>query len=114
MYRIARRAYHAHVLDHFSNPRNVGSFPKGTPNVRTAVVGAPACGDVLKIQLKVVDNKVIDSRFKTFGCGSAIAASSLATEWVIGKSVEEALEVKRTYDYLQMLAESAIKTALEA
>lgn len=85
------------VLDHYENPRNVGSFDKKDKNIGTGLVGAPACGDVMKLQIKVDDNgKIIDAKFKTFGCGSAIASSSLATEWVKGKSVDEAGNLKNS------------------
>jgi nitrogen fixation NifU-like protein len=112
-------------LQHYENPRNVGSFKKNEQNVFTGLVGAPACGDVMKIQIKVdpESNTIVDSRFKTFGCGSAIAASSLATEWVIGKTVEEAKQItnKDIAAHLKlppiklhcsMLAEDAIKEAI--
>eukprot|EP01099_Mayorella_cantabrigiensis_P001985 TRINITY_DN1863_c0_g1_i2.p1 TRINITY_DN1863_c0_g1~~TRINITY_DN1863_c0_g1_i2.p1 ORF type:complete len:169 (+),score=44.38 TRINITY_DN1863_c0_g1_i2:27-533(+) len=93
---LLARNYHERVIDHYENPRNVGSFAKNEQNVGTGLVGAPACGDVMKLQIKVDDNgKIIDAKFKTFGCGSAIAASSLATEWVKGKSVDEALQIKK-------------------
>nr|CAD7419639.1 unnamed protein product [Timema poppensis] len=85
------------VLDHYENPRNVGSLDKNDKHVGTGLVGAPACGDVMKLQIRVDDNgKIIDAKFKTFGCGSAIASSSLATEWVKGKTVDEALQLKNT------------------
>lgn len=111
-------------MDHYENPRNVGSLDKNAKNVGTGLVGAPACGDVMKLQIQVDDQgKIIDARFKTFGCGSAIASSSLATEWVKGKSVEEALTIKNTDIakelclppvklHCSMLAEDAIKAAL--
>jgi len=118
-------AYSDKVLDHYHNPRNVGSLDKGDPNVGTGIVGAPECGDVMKLQIKVnPDTGVIeDARFKTFGCGSAIASSSLATEWVKGKTVAEALEIKNTEIveelalppvkiHCSVLAEDAIKAAL--
>jgi len=118
-------AYSEKVLDHYSNPRNVGSLDKNDPTVGTGIVGAPECGDVMKLQLKVnPETQVIeDAKFKTFGCGSAIASSSLATEWVKGKSVEEALELKNTTIveelalppvkiHCSVLAEDAIKAAL--
>jgi len=91
-------AYSEKVVDHYNNPRNVGSMPKEDPNVGTGLVGAPECGDVMKLQMKInPDTKVIEeAKFKTFGCGSAIASSSLATEWVKGKTVEEALAIKNT------------------
>uniref|UniRef100_A0A672T6S8 Iron-sulfur cluster assembly enzyme ISCU n=1 Tax=Sinocyclocheilus grahami TaxID=75366 RepID=A0A672T6S8_SINGR len=85
------------VVDHYENPRNVGSLDKNAKNVGTGLVGAPACGDVMKLQIQVDENgKIVDARFKTFGCGSAIASSSLATEWVKGKSIDEALKIKNT------------------
>uniref|UniRef100_A0A665V3L7 Iron-sulfur cluster assembly enzyme ISCU n=1 Tax=Echeneis naucrates TaxID=173247 RepID=A0A665V3L7_ECHNA len=85
------------VVDHYENPRNVGSLDKNSRNVGTGLVGAPACGDVMKLQIQVDEHgKIVDAKFKTFGCGSAIASSSLATEWVKGKSVDEALKIKNT------------------
>jgi Fe-S cluster assembly scaffold IscU len=117
-------AYSDKVVDHYSNPRNVGSLDKGAPNVGTGIVGAPECGDVMKLQIKVNDEGTIeDAKFKTFGCGSAIASSSLATEWLKGKSVDEAEEIKNTRIveelslppvkiHCSVLAEDAIKTAL--
>ena len=119
-------AYSDKVIDHYSNPRNVGSFPKETPGLGTGLVGAPECGDVMKLQIKVnLDTGVIeDARFKTFGCGSAIASSSLATEWLKGKSVDEALGIKNTdivnelklppvKIHCSVLAEDAIKAAIK-
>ncbi|EPQ09868.1 Iron-sulfur cluster assembly enzyme ISCU, mitochondrial [Myotis brandtii] len=112
------------VVDHYENPRNVGSLDKTSKNVGTGLVGAPACGDVMKLQIQVdEEGKIVDARFKTFGCGSAIASSSLATEWVKGKTVEEALTIKNTDIakelclppvklHCSMLAEDAIKAAL--
>ncbi|MBI3027898.1 MAG: Fe-S cluster assembly scaffold IscU [Candidatus Rokubacteria bacterium] len=118
-------AYSDKVIDHYNNPRNVGSFPKEAPGVGTGLVGAPECGDVMKLQIKVnVDTGLIeDARFKTFGCGSAIASSSLATEWLKGKSVDEAAKIKNTdivnelklppvKIHCSVLAEDAIKAAL--
>ena len=118
-------AYSDKVVDHYENPRNVGTLDKESPDVGTGLVGAPACGDVMKLQIKVTEAGVIeDARFKTFGCGSAIASSSLVTEWVKGKTVEEALQIKNT-DVAQelalppvkihcsVLAEDAIKAAIE-
>ncbi|NDC23576.1 MAG: Fe-S cluster assembly scaffold IscU, partial [Proteobacteria bacterium] len=88
-------AYGPKVIDHFNNPRNVGALDKNDPTVGTGVVGAPECGDVMKLQLKINDANVVeDAKFKTFGCGSAIASSSLATEWVKGKTVDEVLKIK--------------------
>ncbi|NXU93097.1 ISCU enzyme, partial [Xiphorhynchus elegans] len=85
------------VVDHYENPRNVGSLDRNAKNVGTGLVGAPACGDVMKLQVEVDENgRIVDARFKTFGCGSAIASSSLATEWVKGKTVDEALKIKNT------------------
>lgn len=116
--------YHAKVIDHYENPRNVGSLDKDDKNVGTGLVGAPACGDVMKLQIKVDENgKIIDAKFKTFGCGSAIASSSLATEWIKGKTVGDAGKLKNTEIakelclppvklHCSMLAEDAIKAAL--
>ena len=113
------------MIDHYENPRNVGSFDKGEKNVGTGLVGAPACGDVMKLQIKVDESgKIVDARFKTFGCGSAIASSSLATEWVKGKNIDEAMTIKNTAIakelslppvklHCSMLAEDAIKAALK-
>ena len=117
-------AYSEKVLDHYENPRNVGSFDKGDTSVGTGMVGAPACGDVMKLQIKVDDNNVIEeARFKTYGCGSAIASSSLLTEWVKGKTLEEASEIKNSEIaeelalppvkvHCSVLAEDAIKAAI--
>lgn len=117
-------AYSERVLDHYEKPRNVGTLDKDDENVGTGIVGAPACGDVMKLQIKVSDQGVIeDARFKTFGCGSAIASSSLVTEWVKGKTVDEAQSIqnREIADYLALppvkihcsvLAEDAIKAAL--
>ncbi|CAG9460813.1 unnamed protein product [Pedinophyceae sp. YPF-701] len=122
---VLTRAYHKNVLDHYENPRNVGSMDKDDPNVGTGLVGAPACGDVMKLQIKVDENgNIIESKFKTFGCGSAIASSSLATEWVKGKTMEEVLEIKNSDIakhlnlppvklHCSMLAEDAIKAAVK-
>jgi nitrogen fixation protein NifU and related proteins len=116
-------AYSEKVIDHYNNPRNVGSFQKDAEDVGTGVVGAPECGDVMKLQIKVENDTIVDAKFKTFGCGSAIASSSLATEWLKGKSLEEAQKIKNT-DIVQelnlppvkihcsVLAEDAIKAAL--
>ena len=118
-------AYSEKVIDHYENPRNVGSLDKEDPNVGTGMVGAPACGDVMKLQIKVDKNGVIEeAKFKTYGCGSAIASSSLVTEWVKGKSVEEAAKIKNTEIaselslppvkiHCSILAEDAIKAAVE-
>ena len=95
-------AYSEKVVDHFSNPRNMGSFKKDELGVGTGIVGAPECGDVMKLQIKVQDEKIVDAKFKTFGCGSAIASSSLSTEWLKGKTIEEAGMIKNT-DIVQEL-----------
>ena len=95
-------AYSEKVIDHYNNPRNVGSFKKDDDGVGTGIVGAPECGDVMKLQIKVENETIVDAKFKTFGCGSAIASSSLATEWLKGKSVEEAQKIKNT-DIVQEL-----------
>src|SRR5215475_14008181 len=117
-------AYSEKVIEHYENPRNVGSFDKDDPNVGTGLVGAPACGDVMKLQLKIGDDGIIeDAKFKTFGCGSAIASSSLVTEWVKGMSVDKALELKNSQIaeelnlppvkiHCSVLAEDAIKAAI--
>ena len=117
-------AYSDKVLDHYENPRNVGTLDKNDPNVGTGMVGAPACGDVMKLQIKVNDSGIIeDAKFKTYGCGSAIASSSLVTEWVKGKTIEQALEIKNTHIaeelalppvkiHCSILAEDAIKAAV--
>jgi len=117
-------AYTEKVLEHYENPRNVGSFDKNDPHVGTGLVGAPACGDVMKLQLKINDAGVIeDAKFKTFGCGSAIASSSLATEWVKGMTVDQAMAIKNTQIveelslppvkiHCSVLAEDAIKAAI--
>lgn len=118
-------AYSDKVIDHYENPRNVGTLDKNDPNVGTGLVGAPACGDVMRLQLKISDEGIIeDARFKTFGCGSAIASSSLVTEWVKGKTVEQALEISNkdvarelalppVKIHCSVLAEDAIKAAVE-
>ncbi|MCR2746509.1 Fe-S cluster assembly scaffold IscU [Limnobacter parvus] len=118
-------AYSEKVLDHYENPRNVGSFEKGDDEVGTGMVGAPACGDVMKLQIKVgADGLITDAKFKTYGCGSAIASSSLVTEWVKGKTLDQALEIKNTAIaeelalppvkvHCSILAEDAIKAAVE-
>ncbi|GAB1579682.1 Fe-S cluster assembly scaffold IscU [Bordetella petrii] len=118
-------AYSTKVLDHYENPRNVGSFDKGDASVGTGMVGAPACGDVMKLQIKVNESGVIeDARFKTYGCGSAIASSSLVTEWVKGKTLDEALNIRNTQIaeelalppvkiHCSILAEDAIKAAVQ-
>jgi len=117
-------AYSDKLIDHYENPRNVGTLDKDDPNVGTGLVGAPACGDVMRLQIKVSDDGVIeDAKFKTFGCGSAIASSSLATEWLRGKTLEEAETIKNTMIvqelnlppvkvHCSVLAEDAIKSAI--
>ena len=116
-------AYSEKVIDHYNDPRNVGSFVKEENDVGTGLVGAPECGDVMKLQIKVENDKIVDAKFKTFGCGSAIASSSLATEWVKGKSVDEAMEIQNTEIveelslppvkiHCSVLAEDAIKAAI--
>ena len=118
-------AYSEKVVDHYENPRNVGSFDKGDDSVGTGMVGAPACGDVMKLQIKVNKDGIIeDARFKTYGCGSAIASSSLVTEWVKGKRLDEAASIRNTQIaeelslppvkiHCSILAEDAIKAAVE-
>ena len=119
-------AYSAEVLDHYENPRNVGSFDKNDPTVGTGLVGAPACGDVLKLQLRVDPdtNIIVDAKFKSYGCGSAIASSSLVTEWVKGRTLDQALQIKNTdianelalppvKIHCSILAEDSIKAAIE-
>jgi len=119
-------AYSNKVLDHYNNPRNVGSFDRGDRTVGTGVVGAPECGDVMKLQIKVdpVTGRIEDARFKTFGCGSAIASSSLATEWLKGKTIDEAMDIRNTAIveelalppvkvHCSVLAEDAIKAAIK-
>jgi len=118
-------AYSDKVIDHYENPRNVGSFDKSDSAVGTGMVGAPACGDVMKLQIKVgADGRIEDARFKTYGCGSAIASSSLVTEWVKGKTLDEAATIKNTQIaeelslppvkiHCSILAEDAIKAAVE-
>jgi nitrogen fixation NifU-like protein len=118
-------AYSEKVIEHYENPKNVGTLDKEAPDVGTGLVGAPACGDVMRLQIKVSDDGVIqDARFKTFGCGSAIASSSLATEWIKGKHVDEAAEIKNSQIaeelnlppvkiHCSVLAEDAIKSAIE-
>jgi nitrogen fixation NifU-like protein len=117
-------AYSDKVLDHYNNPRNVGSLDKGKKDVGTGVVGAPECGDVMKLQIQVEGDKIVDAKFKTFGCGSAIASSSLATEWIKGKTLAEAEKIQNTEIvqelslppvkiHCSVLAEDAIKSAIE-
>ena len=116
-------AYSDKVLDHFENPKNIGSLDKNDVHVGTGLVGAPECGDVMKLQIEVKDNKIIDAKFKTFGCGSAIAASSLATEWVKDRSIEDAMTLNNVEIveelslppvkiHCSVLAEDAIKAAI--
>jgi len=116
-------AYSDKVIDHYENPRNVGSLDKNSEDVGTGLVGAPACGDVMKLQIKVVDGIITDAKFKTFGCGSAIASSSLVTEWVKGMSIDKALELKNSQIaeelnlppvkiHCSVLAEDAVKAAI--
>lgn len=116
-------AYSDKVIDHYENPRNVGSFEKGDEAVGTGMVGAPACGDVMKLQIKVEDGIIVDAKFKTYGCGSAIASSSLVTEWVKGRTLEEAASIKNSEIatelalppvkiHCSILAEDAIKAAV--
>lgn len=117
-------AYSTEVLDHYENPRNVGKMNKDDPSVGTGLVGAPACGDVLQLQIKVEDDVITDAKFKTYGCGSAIASSSLITTWLKGKTLQEAGEIKNTEIaqelalppvkiHCSILAEDAIKSAIE-
>lgn len=116
-------AYSEKVIDHYNNPRNMGSFKKDEDGVGTGIVGAPECGDVMKLQIKVENDTIVDAKFKTFGCGSAIASSSLATEWLKGKTVDQAGQIKNTEIvqelnlppvkiHCSVLAEDAIKAAL--
>jgi nitrogen fixation protein NifU and related proteins len=117
-------AYSDKVIDHYENPRNVGTMDKDDPNVGTGLVGAPACGDVMRLQLKIADDGTIqDAKFKTFGCGSAIASSSLATEWIKGRTIDEAESIKNSQIveelnlppvkiHCSVLAEDAIKSAI--
>lgn len=116
-------AYSEKVIDHYTNPRNVGSMDKTAPDVGTGLVGAPECGDVMKLQIKVENGVIVDAKFKTFGCGSAIASSSLATEWIKGRTIDEALTVKNTEIvkelslppvkiHCSVLAEDAIRAAI--
>jgi Fe-S cluster assembly scaffold IscU len=118
-------AYSDKLIDHFNNPRNVGAMDKESDHVGTGIVGAPECGDVMKLQIEVDDDgRIVDAKFKTFGCGSAIAASSLATEWIKGRTVDQATELKNTYIaeelslppvkiHCSVLAEDAIKAAIQ-
>ncbi len=117
-------AYSNKVIDHYNDPKNVGSFTKDEEGIGTGLVGAPECGDVMKLQIKVEKDRIVDAKFKTFGCGSAIASSSLATEWVKGKSVDEAMAIENTEIveelslppvkiHCSVLAEDAIKAAID-
>lgn len=117
-------SYSTQVIDHYENPRNVGSFNKSEEHIGTGMVGAPACGDVMKLQIKVVDGVITDAKFKTYGCGSAIASSSLVTEWVKGKTLDEAERIRNTQIaeelalppvkiHCSILAEDAIKAAIK-
>ena len=117
-------SYSEKVLDHYENPRNVGSFDKDTDNIGTGMVGAPACGDVMKLQIKVEKGIITDAKFKTYGCGSAIASSSLVTEWVKGKTLDQARKISNSRIaeelalppvkiHCSILAEDAIKAAIE-
>ena len=117
-------SYSTKVLDHYNNPRNVGSFDKDDVQVGTGVVGAPECGDVMKLQIKVEGDRIVDAKFKTFGCGSAIASSSLATQWIKGKSLDEAGKINNSQIvkelslppvkiHCSVLAEDAIKSAIK-
>ena len=117
-------AYSEKVMEHYEKPKNVGSLDSGSQSVGTALVGAPECGDVMKLQIEVEDDKIVDAKFKTFGCGSAIASSSLATEWVKGKSLDEAHTIQNTdiveelslppvKIHCSVLAEDAIKRAID-
>jgi nitrogen fixation NifU-like protein len=116
--------YSTQVIDHYENPRNVGSFAKGDENIGTGMVGAPACGDVMKLQIKVEDGIITDAKFKTYGCGSAIASSSLVTEWIKGKTLDQAATIKNVEIaqelalppvkiHCSILAEDAIKAAIK-
>lgn len=121
---LLSRSYHQNVIDHYENPRNVGSLDKNSPDVGTGLVGAPACGDVMKLQIRTDGNgKIVETKFKTFGCGSAIASSSLASTWLEGKSLDEAVKIKNSDIarhlnlppvklHCSMLAEDAIKAAV--
>ncbi len=117
-------AYSDKVVDHYKAPRNVGSFSKEEENIGTGLVGAPECGDVMKLQIKVEEDRIVDAKFKTFGCGSAIASSSLATEWIKGRTIDEALTIKNTdiveelslppvKIHCSVLAEDAIRSAIK-
>ena len=121
---LRKRQYHTNIIEHYENPQNIGSFDSKRPNVGTGLVGAPACGDVMKLNIMVEDGIIIDSKFKTFGCGSAIASSSLMTEWVKNKHIDDAYlitnkEIARELRlppvklHCSMLAEDAIKSAIK-
>lgn len=123
-FRSVNMAYSDKVLEHYENPRNVGSMDKNSPNVGTGMVGAPACGDVMKLQIEVSDGIITDAKFKTYGCGSAIASSSLVTEWLKGKTIDQAQKIKNSEIaeelalppvkiHCSVLAEDAIKSAIE-
>ncbi len=122
-FRSVNMAYSDKVLEHYENPRNVGSMDKNSPNVGTGMVGAPACGDVMKLQIEVSDGIITDAKFKTYGCGSAIASSSLVTEWLKGKTIDQAQKIKNSEIaeelalppvkiHCSVLAEDAIKSAI--
>ena len=124
MFRILVRKYHKNIIDHFENPKNVGSLNKNDKNVGTAIVGAPACGDVMKLSIKIENDIIIDSKFKTFGCGSAIASSSYVTEYIKGLHIDQAYYItnKEIADELKlppvklhcsMLAQDAVQSAIE-
>lgn len=123
MFNILRRLYHKRVVDHFNNPRNVGSLDSKAKDVGTGLVGAPACGDVMKLQIRIKDNEIVETRFKAFGCGSAIASSSYTTEWLRGKNLNEAeafnnlnianhLNLPPVKLHCSMLSEDAVKAAI--
>ena len=126
MNRVLRRFYHARVIDHYNRPRNVGSLNRNNPSVGTGIVGAPACGDVMKLDIEIDENNVIvNTKFKTFGCGSAIASSSVASEWIKGKTLDEAsqltnkdiaahLKLPPVKLHCSMLAEDAIQAAIRS
>ena len=121
---LRNQMYHPMIVNHFESPSNMGSFPKNTHNIGTGLVGAPACGDVMKLQIKVENDKIVDAKFKTYGCGSAIASSSYATDIIIGKTLNEAVSVSNMNIahhlklppvklHCSMLAEDAIKKAVQ-
>lgn len=124
LHTIKNLSYSKNIIEHYENPRNAGSFPKNTPNIYTSIVGAPACGDVMKLQIKVENGIICDAKFKTFGCGSAIASSSYVTEIIKGKTLQEALTIKNqdiaahlklppVKLHCSMLAEDAIKQVIQ-